>query len=85
MPRSRASKNELLNAKLDSAESPDERIALLEEQLKVAKETLEMAESKFSSGRVVQSDVYRAKALYLEIKIKLVRERGKLKPKAKQV
>jgi outer membrane protein TolC len=76
--------HELLDAKLDSAGSAEERIALLEEQLKLANEAMKVAEGRFNAGRVSQCDVLRAKAFCLEVKIKLVRERGKLKPQGKQ-
>lgn len=76
-------RHELLNAKLDSAGSSEERIALLEEQLKWAKETLNVAEVRFDAGRVTEPDVCRAKAFCLDVKIKLMRERGKLKPQVK--
>jgi outer membrane protein TolC len=75
--------HDLLHAKLDSAGSPDERIALLEEQLKLANATLKVAETRFEAGRVTQPDVFRAKAFCLDVKINLLRERGKVKPQAK--
>jgi outer membrane protein TolC len=74
---------ELLDAKVDSAGSPEERIALFEEQLKLASEILKVAQARFESGRVSQPDVLRAKAFYLDVKIKLVRERAKPKPQGK--
>lgn len=69
---------ELLDAKVEAAESPEERTARLEELLAKAKEVLGFAETRYRAGfHVTQADVLEAKSLYLDIKIRLTRERAK--------
>jgi hypothetical protein len=74
---------ELCDAKLDAADTPDERIAVLEEQLKLAESAQQTTEMRFAVGALgtSQPDVLSAKSLCLKIKIRLVRERGKRKAK----
>jgi outer membrane protein TolC len=60
---------ELLDAKLDAAESKEEEIAVLSSQLKVANQTLEMVRQRFESGRVSRLDVIQAKSVALRIEI----------------
>jgi hypothetical protein len=74
-----AAQIQLVDAKLDATEKPKERLALLEEQVKMAKALRDVADMRFRNGACTAADVCRAKALCLEIKIKLLRERGKQK------
>lgn len=71
--------NELVAAQLDSTDDPEKRIALLTQQIEVAGGALNLAEERFSSGMTTKADVHRAKSLLLGIRIKLLRERSKLK------
>jgi hypothetical protein len=73
---------ELYDAKLDATDKPDERVALLEEQLRMAESAQKLTETRFATGQVTEANVLSAKSLYLKIKIRLVRERGKQKAKA---
>jgi hypothetical protein len=72
---------DLVDAKLDSAENPRERMVLLEEQLKMAQSILDDVKRRADIGSptTTGAEVLQAKALCLDIKIKLVRERVKLK------
>jgi CHAD domain-containing protein len=74
---------ELCDAKLDATDNLDERIALLEDQLKTAGSVQKQAETAFAAGGTTQADVLSAKSHYLRIKIRLVRERSKLTAKAR--
>jgi outer membrane protein TolC len=68
---------ELLHAQLDAAERPAERVALLTEHEKRVADFLKLTEGRFSTGTATQADVYRAKSLLLDAKIKLLRERNR--------
>ena len=74
---------DLLAAQFDATDDAKERIALLERQLKVASEALESAVRKVEAGRANEVESLQAKAQVLDIKIKLLRERGKLKAAAR--
>jgi hypothetical protein len=69
---------ELIEAKLEATDKPDERIALLEEQLKIAQDIFKFVENaaKVGFGHFVQADALRAKAHCLTIEIKLVKEQN---------
>jgi hypothetical protein len=76
-----AAQNELIDAQLDSTDKPEERVALLTQQLKIAEGVVDYSERKFMAGfRMTKTDVLHAKSHYLDVRIKLLRERGKLKP-----
>ncbi len=64
---------ELYDAKLDATDKPDERIALLNEQVKTAASALEAAEMRFITANGDNPNVLSAKALCLRIKVRLVR------------
>jgi hypothetical protein len=70
---------ELCDAKLDAANTSDERIAVLEEQLKLAESAQKLTEQRLAvaAAATTEANVLSAKSLYLKIKIRLVRERGK--------
>ena len=70
---------DLTEAQLEMAETPDQRIALLEKQLKIAKRTLDAAENLGAAKEVSRCDALRAKAAMLGVEIKLLRERAKAK------
>ncbi len=75
---------ELVKAKVECADSVEDSVALLEELLAMAKGVLDVTETRHRAGfRTSQIDVYEAKSLYLNIKIRLVRARAKLKRPAK--
>jgi outer membrane protein TolC len=69
-----AAQNELTAARLDSTGEPDKRVALLKEQLEAANRLLKATEARFAAGRVSDVDVYRARSLVLDVKIRLLRE-----------
>jgi outer membrane protein TolC len=74
---------ELVNAQLDAAEDREERIALLTERLNAVTSFLKLAEQRWMAGMSSQADVYRAKSLLLDTKIKLLREQGARKARPK--
>ncbi len=75
-----SAQNELSNALLDSMEEPEKRIAMLEKQLVMANDVLSVAKAKLNAGTVTQADAVRAKAVFLDVKIKLLRERNRKLP-----
>jgi hypothetical protein len=77
-----AAENELCNALLDATDDPDKRIALLTKQLDRAGESLKVTQARHDAGTVTFVDVARAKSQYLELKIKLLRERSRKKSAA---
>jgi phosphohistidine phosphatase SixA len=77
-----AVENELCNARLDATENPETKVVLLTKLLEKAGELVEYRQLGFRSGTAAQVDVSRAKAIYLEIKIRLLRERRRIKPAA---
>jgi outer membrane protein TolC len=73
----------LFKAKLEATDKPNERIALLEEQLKIAKNVLDFTEKSYKAGfQITEVEFLRAKAHYLTIEIKLLKEREKNQPKS---
>ncbi len=68
---------ELCEAKLDAADTPAERIAVLEEQLKMAESAEKLAQKQWDVGRVTEANVLAARSLTLKLKIKLARLRDK--------
>ena len=71
--------NDLVNSRLESAGTAEERIAVLTEHLKLVESLQELADQRFRAGISGQADVYRAKVLCLTTKINLLRERAKQK------
>jgi hypothetical protein len=69
---------ELIEAKLEATDKSDERIALLEEQVKIAQDCFKFVdrEYKIGFGQVTEFDSLRAKAHCLTIEIKLLKERN---------
>ena len=76
-----AAQNELVSAQLEATEKPEERVALLTDQLKIATACVKLTQGRFESGNITQADVYRATSHFLDIKIKLLRERSRLPTK----
>jgi outer membrane protein TolC len=74
---------ELVTAQLESTENRDERIALLTERLNAVTSFLKLAEQRWAAGMSSQADVYRAKSLLLDTKIRLLREQGARKTQPK--
>jgi outer membrane protein TolC len=70
-----AIERELLEARLDAADTPSRRIAVLEESKKSADELVKITNVFFVAARSSELDVDLGKALVLEIRIKLLRER----------
>ena len=66
---------ELLDAKLDTAASKEEEIAVLSSQLEVANQTHEMARQRYENGSVSQLDVIQAKSVALRIEIELLKRK----------
>ncbi|MGO9109803.1 MAG: hypothetical protein ACLP9L_11275 [Thermoguttaceae bacterium] len=75
-----STEDELCNALLDSTDEPEKRVALLTKQLEKANDVLRITQGRRQAGAAGVADVYRAKSLYLDIKIKLLRERSRKKP-----
>ncbi len=71
---------ELCNAQLDATDGLEKRIALLTRQLDRASDVLKLAEARLAAGTVAEADVFRAKSQYLDIRIKLLREKNKKSP-----
>ena len=67
---------ELLKAKLDAAEKLEERIAVLEEHVKLATTIFTETETRWKAGIVHEAEVLDAKASLLDVKIRLLRERS---------
>ncbi len=60
-----AAQDDLVDAKLDLAEKPEERVALLTEKMKLAEANLERTERRFRTSLATKSDLLRARALLL--------------------
>ncbi len=58
---------ELLKARLDAAEKPEERIAVLEEHVKLATTNLTETSTKWKAGVVHEAEVLDAKANLLDV------------------
>jgi hypothetical protein len=71
-----SAEHELCNAVLDSTKEPERKIALLAKLVERANEVVTSTQARFAKGQATESDVLRAKALCLGIKIKLLRERN---------
>jgi outer membrane protein TolC len=67
----------LLAAKLDIADTVDERISILESQLKIAHGTRELVVSLFEMGRISPLDVLQAESVAQRIEIELLQQRRK--------
>ena len=74
-----AAQHDLMEASLEMAETPDQRIAVLETLLKITKRTLEAAEKLHKRMEVSACDTLRAKAALMGVEIKLLQERAKAK------
>jgi len=72
--------NDFCNALLDSTDEPEKRIALLTKQLDKVSDILKITQGRRQTGQVDVAVLYRAKSLYLDVTIKLLRERGKDRP-----
>ena len=71
-------REELIKAKLESADKPEERIALLKEQLKGAQEVFDFVEKQHEVGfRVSDLEYNQTKAHCLGIRIKIAKEEAK--------
>ncbi len=70
-----------LKAKLEATDNQSDRIALLEQQLKVARSDADLIDQVHrAGGPITDIDVLRAKAHCLNIEIRLVKERNSEKP-----
>ena len=71
---------EVIEAKLDATDKPNERIALLEEQLKIAQDCFKYVDGQYKAGfqQVTEADSLHATAHCLSIEIKLVKEQKKI-------
>jgi outer membrane protein TolC len=67
-------RRDLQEAELDAAKTREDRIAVLEEQLEIAKQSVSLAERMFESGRVSEIGVLREQAALLSVEIELLRE-----------
>jgi hypothetical protein len=74
-----AAQIDLLNARLDASDKPEDRVALLKEQLTLAEKTMQYAEERYKQGAASQVDSLQARALCLDIRIRLLREQARSK------
>jgi outer membrane protein TolC len=70
---------DLMNARLDASDQPEERVALLKEQLTLAEKTMQYAEERYKLGAGSQVDCLQSRALCLDIRIRLLREQARSK------
>jgi hypothetical protein len=70
-----AAQNELVDAKLDLAEKPQERVALLTEKMKLAEVNWQRTKDRFQAHRATKSDLLRARVFLLGAEIGLSQER----------
>ena len=75
---------DLWNAQLDSTDEPEKRIALLTKQLDRANDFVKLTQGRFDAGTLGNVDLNRTKSLYLNVKIKLLRERSKMRAAAEK-
>ena len=74
-----AANMELVDAQLDCSDTPEERIAYLEKGNGAAKAVVVIVEMRFKGAyKQTEVDVNRSKAVYLDMQIKLLKERQKL-------
>ena len=71
-----AAEQELLDAKLESAATPGERIAIREAQFKLAKQQEQHVARRVESAEISPKDLMTAKANRLTAHIRLLRERA---------
>jgi outer membrane protein TolC len=74
-----SAQSELINAQLEMTDNLKERIALLEDQLKLAKTLSDLTERRASAGTSSEADKIWANSNYLKSQIDLLKERQKLK------
>lgn len=68
-------KDRLIDAELELADSRQERLALLQQQVEMFEAFSAMTDERFALGQVPQSDRLAVRAAFLDAKIKLARER----------
>jgi len=61
-------------------DDPEKRVAVLTKHLDKASEFVKFVQGQVNAGIAGQADLLRAKSLYLDIKIKLLRERNRKRP-----
>ncbi len=64
----------LVNAQVEATDSRDERVALLTEALKRETALSKIVDGRLQAGSVSEADVYRARLLLLDARIRLLRE-----------
>lgn len=67
--------SKLLEAKLDAAQTPPQRVEILEKMLDLAKNTVQVAEAKFHRAETTKVDVLLAQAAATEVEIRLCKAR----------
>jgi hypothetical protein len=75
-----AAQRDLSNALLDSTDDPEKRNELLTKELQSADDLVKLVEARRNAGMVSEADVLRAKSEYVEVKVRLLRERSRKKP-----
>jgi outer membrane protein TolC len=75
---------EALKAKLELAESPQERVAVVRQLLENANNIVSVAENRMKAGLGQRYTVSQAKAYVLEIRIELLRQEQQAKTDAKK-
>ena len=73
----------MLKIEMEAAESVDERIAVLESHIEIAKRTVQAADELHRAQEAVITDRLQAQAALYAIEIELLRERAKAKPTPK--
>lgn len=68
---------DLCEAVVLTAKTPDERIAYLEEQLKIATKLRDLARIRFRNGATTAVDVHEAEAACLHVEIRILHEQRK--------
>jgi hypothetical protein len=75
-----SAESELSNALLDSIDEPEKRIAVLTKQLDRASDFVKLTKARFDAAGGSEVDLNRAKSQYLDLEIKLLQERSRMKP-----
>ena len=76
-----AARQDLLEARLDMAETREEKAEVLTSQLKLARESLAVAEARYRAARTTLLDVHQAKSALLRVEIRLLKVRAPERPK----
>ncbi len=76
----RTLRRQLGEAELDAAQTPEDRVVVLQKQLALAKRDVALAKELSIVGRVTELDVLQANAAEMRVEIQLIREQGLVRP-----